>query len=248
MKYIVSILFILISLNYTNAQTKILKDNGAWLTLTNKIKISEKISISNVTQQRRVNFLKNTQGFLYSPSINYKISNRVTVGAGFMHYKYFTNGVSHASINKDEYRYYQDVTVNSMLGNFKINNRFRFEERVIDLINANVTPNVIDGSKYVNRFRYRIQATTNLVKLKNNTFILGKLSNETRIRFAGGGINEPDFDQNNFAALLGCKLLTNSTVWIGYGRYYYKIDASHYVSNNILHVNLSYNFDLTKKA
>lgn len=247
MKYIISILFILITLNYTNAQTEILKDNGSWLTLTNKIKVSEKISITNVTQQRRVNFLKNTQGFLYSPSINYKIAKKVTLGAGFMHFKYFPNGVSHASIKKDEYRFFQDLMVSSNLGNFKINNRFRFEERVIDLINTDVIPNTIDGSKYVNRFRYRIQATTNLFKLKNKKYILGKLSNEIRVRFAGGGINEPDFDQNNFAALFGYKLLPNSTVWMGYGRYYYKINATHYVSNNILHVNLSYDFDLTKK-
>ncbi len=248
MKYIISTILLLITINYTNAQTEILKDNGSWFTLTNKVKVSEKFYITNVTQQRRVNFLKNTQAFLLSPSINYQLAKNVSFGVGYMHYTYFTNGVSHASIKKDESRFFQDLVVNSKLKIFKISNRFRFEERVIDVINTSVTPNIIDGSKYVNRFRYRVQATTNLFKLKNEKYILGKLSNEIRIRFAGGGINEPNFDQNNFAALIGYKLLPNSTIWMGYGRYYFKKNAALYISNNILHLNLSYNFDLTKRT
>jgi hypothetical protein len=229
-----------------NAQTEIFKDNGSWFTLTNKIKVSEKLYITNVTQQRRVGFLKNTQAFLIAPSINYKISKNVSVGAGYMHYTYFPYGVIPTPIQKEETRFFQDLVLSSTLGNVKLSNRFRFEERVIELVNTNVNPNEIDGEKHANRFRYRIQATANLVKLKNDTYIMGRLSNEIRIRFETG-ISEPDFDQNNFAALLGYKLLPNSTVWLGYGRYYFRKNSALYNANNILHVNLSYDFDLTKK-
>lgn len=246
MKYIISTLFTFIIFNNLNAQTEVVKDYGSWLTLTNKIKVSEKFYITNVTEQRRVDFLKNTQAFLIAPSINYKISKNVSFGAGYMHYTYFPNGVLHASIKKEENRFFQDLIVGSSIGSFKINNRLRFEERVIDVINTSVNPNVIDGNKHTNRIRYRIQATTNLVKLKNETYIMGKLSNEIRIRF-GTGITEPDFDQNNFAALLGYKLLPNSTIWMGYGRYYFKKSSSLYNSNTILHINLSYDFDVTKR-
>ena len=246
MKYIISTLFILITINTLNAQTEVFKDNGTWFTLINKIKVSEKFYTTNVIEQRRVGFLKNTQAFLIAPSINYKVTKNVSFGAGFMHYTYFPNGVLPASIKKEETRFFQNLTLNSTVGNFKISNRFRFEERVIEVINTTINPNIIDGEKHVNRFRYRIQATTNLVKLKNETFIMGKLSNEIRIRF-GTGISEPDFDQNNFAALLGYKLLPNSTIWVGYGRYYFRKNSSLYNANNILHINLSYDFDLTKR-
>jgi len=247
MKYIISTFFIFITFNYVNAQTEIFNDNGSWFTFTNKIKVSEKFYITNVTQQRRVNFLKNTQAFLIAPSVNYKITKNVSFGAGYMHYTYFPNGVLPSTIKKEETRFFQDLLVNSSLGNIKVNIRFRFEQRVIDLINTNVIPNIIDGNKHANRFRYRLQATTNLMKLKNETFIMGRLSNEIRIRF-GTGISEPDFDQNNFAALLGYKLLPNSTIWMGYGRYYFRKNATLYKANNILHINLSYDFDLTKKG
>ena len=244
-KIAILILFILVVKN-VQSQTEILKDQGSWLTFTNKVKISNKFYFTNVIQQRRVRFLKETQGFLIAPSINYKLLNNVSVGAGYMFFKYFPNGVSHSPIHKNENRFFQQISLTSQVGKFKISNRLRFEERVIELINSNVTPNIIDGDKYVNRFRYRLQATTNLFKLKNEKYIMGKLSNEIRIRFANG-ITEPDFDQNNFEALLGYKLASNSTFWMGYGRYYSRKNSFKYVSNNILHVTLSYNFDISKK-
>jgi len=215
-------------------------------TLINTVKLSPKFYFTNVIQQRRVNFLKSTQGYLIAPSINYKLTNNVSIGAGYLFYKYFPNGVSHSSIHKNENRFYQHITLNSKFNKVSISNRFMFEERVIDLVNTNVSPNVIEGDTYVNRFKYRIQATTNLFKLKNEKYIKGKLSNEIRIRF-GNGITEPDFDQNNFKALLGYNLLSNSTIWVGYGRYYYRKNSTLYISNDILHVTLSYNFDISKK-
>ena len=238
---------VLLTIISVNSQTTILKDNGSWLTFTNKVKLSNKFYFTNVTQQRRVGFLKETQGYLIAPAINYKLSDNVSIGVGYLFYKYFPNGASHSSIHKNENRYFQDINLSSVVGKFSVSNRLMFEERVIELINTDVTPNVIDGDKYVNRFRYRLQVTTNLLKLKNEKYIMGKLSNEVRIRFAGGGIGEPDFDQNNFEALLGYKLLSNSVIWMGYGKYYFKSNSTQYVSENILHVTLSYDFDLAKK-
>ncbi len=247
MKKIIFTLIILSICGKINAQTETLKDNGSWFTFLNKLKVSEKIYIGNIVQQRNVNFLKNTQAIILASSINYRLSKYLSIGLGYLHYTSFPYGALHPSIKKKENRFFQNITLNSNVGKVKISNWLQFEERNIDLINSNVTPNVIEGDKYVNRIRYRIQASTNLLKLKNETFIMGKLSNEIRIRFAGGGISTPDFDQNNFAALLGYKLLPNSSVWIGYGRYYYRKNSELYISNNILHVNLSYDIDLTKK-
>jgi len=246
MKKITIVLFILFAVNTISAQTEILKDNGSWLTLVSSTKLSEKLNFTFLTQQRRVGFLENTQGFLYTPSISYKLTNNVSVGAGYLFYRYYTEGALHASINRDENRLFQFIALNTKAGKFKISQRFMFEERVVDHINSNVSPNVIEGNTYVNRIRYRVQATTNLFKLKNEKYIMGKLSNEVRVRFRGG-MAEPDFDQNNFEALLGYNVLSNSTIWVGYGRYYYKKNSTLYVLNNLLHVTLSYNFDITKK-
>ena len=244
-KLVVALIF-LMELTHLEAQTEILKDNGSWFTFSSKISVSNKLYVLNVIQQRRVGFLSNTQGFLFAPSINYYLNKNVSIGAGYLHYTYFTNGISHSPIKKEENRFFQHISIGSTIGKVIMNQRFRFEERVIDLINTNISPNIIDGTKYVNRFRYRIHATINLFKLKNNKHLLGRLSNEIRIRFSNG-IKAPDFDQNNFAALVGYKLLNNSSIWIGYGNYYFKKSSTNYVSNTILHVSLSYNFDIRKK-
>ena len=246
MKKIGLLILFILAINKVQSQTEILKDQGSWLTFTSSVKLSNKFYVSNVIQQRRVRFLKESQGLILSPSLNYKVSKNLSVGAGYLFYKYFPNGASHSSIHKNENRFFQQVSLSSQAGKFKISNRLRFEERVIELVNTSISPNIIDGDKYVNRLRYRLQATTNLFKLKNGNPIMGKLSNEIRIRFANG-ITEPDFDQNNFQALLGYKLASNSTIWTGYGRYYFRKNSSKYVSNNILHVTFSYNFDISKK-
>jgi hypothetical protein len=246
MKKLVLGLFILIAINNITAQTEILKDNGAWLTFSSKVTVSDKFFISNVFQQRRSDFLANTQGFFITPSLNYKITKGISVGVGYIYYKGFPEGAAHAPIHWAENSWYQSVSVSSSVGKINLNQRFMFEERTIDLIDANFSPNVIDGKKHVNRFRYRLQASFKMFKLKNDKFIMGKLSNETRIRFSDG-VSNPDFDQNNFCALLGYKLLNNSSVWMGYGRYYYKLNSSKYVASNLLHLNISYNIDLRKK-
>jgi hypothetical protein len=246
MKKISIVLFLLLALNKVNAQTEILKDNGSWITLANKITISDKLFISNVYQQRRVGFLNNIQGFFLTPSLNYKLTKNISVGAGYIYYKGFPSGEGHAPIHWTENSLFQLVSVSSKAGKINLNQRFMFEERTIDLINKNVTPNKIEGNKHVNRFRYRLQASFNMFKLKNEKYVMGKLSNEIRTRFSDGTKN-PDFDQNNFCALLGYKLLDNSSIWMGYGRYFYKMNSTKYIASNLLHVNLSYNIDLRKK-
>ena len=246
MKKLILSFFLFTAISSITAQTEILKDNGSWLTLSSKITVSDKFFVSGVYQQRRVDFLANTQGFFLTPSLNYNLTKGISVGVGYIYYKGFPEGVSHAPIHWTENSLYQTVSVSSSVGKINFNQRFMFEERTIDLINTTVTPNQVEGNKHVNRFRYRLQASFNMFKLKNDKFIMGKLSNELRVRFSDGVAN-PDFDQNNFCALLGYKLLDNSSFWMGYGRYYYKKNSSQYVASNLLHMNLSYNIDLRKK-
>jgi hypothetical protein len=247
MKNFILCLFLLLVIISANSQTTILKDKGSWLTLSNSVKLSDKVYFGSVIQMRRVGFFENTQGFLIMPGISYKLSKNISVGVGYLWYKYFTAGVLHSPINKEENRIWQHLTINSVLGKYKLNHRFMLEERFKDaIILNNESEYIIDGISYSQRFRYRMAVVFNLLKLKNNKIVLGKLSNEIRIRFQTG-LSEPDFDQNNLEALLGYQLLGNSKIWVGYGRFYYKANGTKFVSNNILHATLSCNFDITKK-
>lgn len=247
MKTIRLTILIFIILNSLNAQTTVLKDKGSWLTLTNNFKLSNKFSVSNVTQLRTVDFIQKNQAFLIQPGVSYKLNKNISVAAGYLLYTYYPNGAAHAPIKKYENRIWQNLVVNSTLGNLKLNQRFVFEQRFKDVIvQNNDNEYSIDGVSYSQRIRYRLEVTANLIKLHDDKIIYGKLSNETRIRF-GTGLTTPDFDQNNFAALIGYQLIENSKIWVGYGRYYYKSNATKFISNDILQLTLSYDVDFTKK-
>ena len=244
-KLIISLVVLFSIVSSINSQ-EILTENGSWFTLTNNITITEKWYVSSALQMRRVNFVKNIGANLFKPSLNYKINKRVSFGMGYVLFNSHPNGVNPASIKKGEERIWQHITFNSNLGKSKLSNRFVFEERFKDVINKNVQPNKIDGSTYAQRFRYRLLLSFNTFKLNNGKFLLAKISNEIRIRF-GTGLSQPDFDQNNFGAYLGFKLLENSKIWLGYGRDYYKSNAAKFISNDILHLGLSYDINLIKK-
>lgn len=246
MKKLFFALPLLIAIQDINAQTEFLKETGSWYTFTNKVKLSNKLYVANVSQMRRVGFVENIKVALIRPSLNYKLTKNVTIGAGYLFFRAYPNGVIHASITKDETRFWQHITLNSTFRKMKLSNRFMFEARFKDVVNTEVTPNVINGASYTQRIRYRLLSTFNVFKLKNDKFILGKVSNEIRIGFKTG-LSRPNFDQNNFYAYLGYQVLDTSKVWIGFGRNYFKKGSNRFLSEDVLHLALSYDFDLTKK-
>ncbi len=154
-----------------------------------------------------------------------------------MYLNYKSAGIRIPSLDYED-RIFQQVALNSSYGKIKIAQRFRFEERFKTKLDK--------SSSYANRFRYRINFDFNLVRLSNGKHLLGKISEEMRIRF-GSGLNKPEFDQNNFSALLGYKLFDNSKLYFGYGRDFYKSGKSDYWGDHLLHVVVNYNFDFSKK-
>ena len=98
--------------------------------------------------------------------------------------------------------------------------------------------NCLCSAQITNKFK--------IVNLKNDRFLLGKVSNELRIRFKSG-LSEPDYDQNNFRIYTGYQLLDNSSIWLGYGRDYYKVNSDLFVANDIFMVTVNYDFDLRRK-
>ncbi|WP_372752740.1 DUF2490 domain-containing protein [Mariniflexile sp.] len=229
------------------SQITVYKDQGVWFTLTNNVKFSETISIGNRLHFRTVDFLQQHQYVVIETGVNYKLNKNICFGVGYLLGTLYPSGQLHAPITKQENRIWQNLVITSAMGDTKLCHRFIFEQRFKDIVALNSNDEYkIEGVSYGQRIRYRLEITTNLLKMKNDKIIYGRISNETRIRF-GTGLKEPDFDQNNFAALLGYQLFSNSKAWVGYGKCYFKTNPTTFISNNILHVTLSYDIDLYKK-
>ncbi|MBG7630463.1 MAG: DUF2490 domain-containing protein [Bacteroidetes bacterium] len=233
-KYFLVCIFVF-TLQYTNAQEEKHNESGSWYTLVNKFKFSEKFSVSNVTQIRIVDFIENTRIFLVAPGVNYKLGKTATASAGYMYLNFSQEGIRIPSVDYEN-RLYEAVSFSSTFGKIKMNQRFMLEQRYLTKLNG--------SELYQNRFRYRINLDFNIAKFKNGKHLLGKVTEELRIRFASG-FDEPQFDQNNFGVFLGYQLLDNSKIYAGYQRNYYNLGD--YWGDHLLHIMFCYDFDFSKK-
>ena len=231
-----SLAFVLLVLSM---QAQEVQDNegGVWFTAINKFKFSEKVSVVSVAQWRFVEQMKYTRIFLVMPFINYKFSDKISAGLGYNYSNYSLAGIYPPSLDYES-RIWQHVTLFSEFGKVKMNQRFMFEERFKTKLNKD--------NVYTNRVRYRMNFDFNILKFKNNKYLLGNLSEEIRIRFSKG-LSNPNFDQNNFIASLGYQLLDNSKLYLGYRHDYYNAGNGIYWGDHIFNVLYSYNFDFTKK-
>jgi len=233
-KYLFGLILIL-SLNNIRAQEIDTNESGSWNTLVNKFKITENFYFSNVTQIRMVDFAEKARIFLIAPGANYKFGKSLTTSAGYIYINFYQEGIRIPSVDYEN-RIWEAISLSSTFGKIKMNQRFMLEQRNLHKLDKTTV--------YQNRFRYRINLDFNLFKLKNDKYILGKISEELRIR-SGSGFNEPEFDQNNFGVFLGYKLLDNSKIYAGYQRDYYK--GKDYWGDHLIHIMLTYDFDFTKK-
>lgn len=234
--YILSLLLVIVLYNL-NAQEVTKNESGTWVTANNNFKFSEKISVVSVVQWRFVEQMKYTRIFSVMPFVNYKFSDKISAGLGYNYSNYSLAGIYPSSLAYEN-RIWQHVTLFSSFGIVKMNQRFMFEERFkTNLDNENI---------YSNRFRYRMNFDFNLLKFKNNKYLLGQVSEEIRIRFSKG-ISDPNFGQNNFIVSLGYQLLDNSKLYLGYRHDYYNTGIGIYWGDNVFNVLFTYDFDFTKK-
>lgn len=232
-----TLVFTLLISSQSIGQSTESNEAGSWYTMTNKFQITDDIYFLNVAQLRQVEFIDHTRIWLLMPTINYKPTSNVIVGAGYAYLDFLQEGIRPPTLDF-EHRAVEHITLLSKFGNIKMNQRFMFEQRW--------KTNLNHETSYANRFRYRINLDAKLIPLSNNKYILGRLSEELRMRFKSG-FNAPEFDQNNFMALLGYELLPNSKIYMGYGRNLYQSGNGSYWGDHLLHVWFNYDFDLRKK-
>ena len=245
-KSAILLLFFALFFGEAHSQNTVLKDTGFWFQFSSKAKLSERFYVLNVFELRAVEFQKHVQGYFILSGLQYKINKNVHVGAGYLYFKFHSYGANHPVIPKEEHRIWQNVRCFSQIGNVKLAQRVVFEERFKDKIVIEDGQAVISGTTYAQRIRYRARMSFNLFQLKNDKFISARVEDEIRFRFKNG-LSNSSFDQNNLSLFVGYKLLPNSTILLGYGLDYFKIKSDKFLLNNTLRLNLSYNFDFTKK-
>lgn len=233
-KHLLSIMFFLIILRIQSQEVQN-NEGGLWFTAINKFNFFEKFSLQSLLQWRFVEQKNETRIFLVAPLLNYKINNSLVTGLGYNYSNYSIAGIHPPSFDYEN-RLWQHLTLFTKFRKLKMNQRFMFEERFKRTFN--------NEDIYSNRFRYRMNFDFNIVKLKKDKYLLGRFSEEFRIRFSKG-LSNPNFDQNNFIVSLGYQLFNNSKLYLGYRHDYYNSGNDIYWDDHILNIIYSYNFDFT---
>jgi len=184
-------------------------DLGSWNIVNLKYNHNEKWSIFGEAQLRSLKFYNNFHYYEYKGGINYKVYKNVklTLGAGsYQTYKEGGNFV--LPKNNDEFRIWPQVILFQLVGNLKIEQRYRAELRWTS-----------NGCR--NRFRYRLGVSYPFGK-ERNEYKPYQISTSNELFFTD---KEPYFERNRLLFLLNYKPSKATTIQIGYlHQFDYKIN------------------------
>jgi hypothetical protein len=160
--------FLLISLffgnlPYCSSQQLVI---GSWNVLNVKYTLSDKWSFFGESQIRSLKFYDHFHYYELKGGANYELKNgiRLTLGAG-TYQTYREGGDFVLPKNNDEFRIWPQVLLSQKIGKFKIEQRYRLENR-------------FTSSGYRNRYRYRLGLTVPIYHAKNNFSVALNINNE----------------------------------------------------------------------
>ena len=214
---ILLLFFIFISNNQANAQEQRISDNNSigWIGTFGNVKINKLFSLHAEYQWRRTNVIKNQQQHLVRTGLQYKISNDVTILAGYAYVYSSPYGDYPAPLPFPEHRSFQQAIIKSKIGKATLINRFRLEQRWVG--QKEITePQKISKWIYTNRARYFFRCTMPIINNAENLNILYTgIQNEIFIGF-GKNVGVNIFDQNRLGIIIGHTIDKNISIEGGY--------------------------------
>lgn len=199
MKKLITLLVLVISTQFAQAQNDGQQDLGSWAMLFTKNRISEKMSIHAEAQYRNYEFGSNFNQLLLRTALNYDISDQAMASFG---YGYIATDTSfeepEGEENVTENRIYQQLVLRNNIGKLKFSHRYRLEQRFIN--------RPITGNDTEHRARYFLRLTYPL----SERFYLTAYD-EVFIN-----LQAPTFGQNRLYGALGVNLNANMRFETGF--------------------------------
>lgn len=176
------------------------KDFGSWNVINTKMTLSSKLGLFNELQLRSQSFYNNHFYYEIKGGISYSLNKNSSLLVGTGKYITYTDGGSFKSpITANEFRLWQQLTMNQYLERIKFEHRYRVEQRWFK-------------TGYRNRFRYRLNVAVpiNNKKMGPKTFYLAAFEEIFLTNRA------PYFERNRFFAGAGYQLSKYLTIQPGY--------------------------------
>lgn len=213
MKNVLLLAVVVLFTKQTSAQAQF----SGWLATFNTFKTGKKTSIHSDIQWRSGDEFKFTQTLLLRAGLNYHLTKRSTLSAGYAFIHNYRN-MGGADGYVPEHRIWEQFVYSHKLSRVNISHRFRLEQRFLSktIVDNNELKN--DGSLYANRFRYFIR---NILPLNNQpAFSKGMfvaLQNEVFLNFGNKQhVNGKTFDQNRLYGAVGYRFRKQFDLEAGY--------------------------------
>lgn len=176
------------------------KDFGSWNVLNTELTLSDKWGVYNELQLRSQSFYDNHFYYEVKGGVSYSINKNFTFLLGIGKYITYTDGGSFKKpVSANEFRFWQQLTMNHYLERIKFEHRYRVEQRWFK-------------TGYRNRFRYRLNAAVplNNTKMGPKTFYLSSFNEVFLTNKA------PYFERNRFFFGTGYQLSKTFAIQPGY--------------------------------
>lgn len=203
---------------------------GSWNITNLKINIDEQWSLMGEAQLRSLKFYDHFHYYEFKTALNYNIDKNFSTSIGIGKYNTFSEGGNFLSpLQSDEVRTFGQLTMKQYLSFLKFDHRYRAEQR-------------FTTKGYRNRFRYRLNLTVPINKLKIETGTI-YLNTWDEIFLTDQG---PHFERNRLFMGIGYQLNDNLIVQTGY-IYQFDFKLNDEIGRDFLQVSLQYELDILNK-
>jgi hypothetical protein len=201
-----------IACGQTNGLKQIDTNGGAWVMYIGDHPIAPKWNVHLEGQLRRIGpFTRGQQSFV-RPALTYKVNPKLWISSGYLYAESYRYGDFPVSETYPEHRIYQELLVRTPIKRFGFDQRYRFEERFVELTNAQGRTG---DWQYRNRLRafYRVTIPTPNPKLYVTFYA------EPFIPVAPN--RGPNFvEQNRAYGAIGIRLNPENRIELGYMHQY----------------------------
>lgn len=154
--------------------------------------------------------------------------------------------IENENFNWPELRPHLDLTLKSRFNRIALEQRARVEARFFQNLNQS-SDGLAEGFHFRTfRFRYRLQATIPIAKIKGEKSLKLKIADEIMGQ-AGGKLEDLSFDQNRISADASLDLTPNLQVEIGYVYWHQAIPSGGSLDQHIFRTYLRHRIDLRRK-
>ena len=230
---------------HAQSQPEVYGDNDVWFLLLNKTDLSDRWSLFNEVHLRRHQWLAQQEQFLLRPAVNYAFNDAVVATVGYTYIRTGQYGQYPLPVDVPENNVWEQITLShNITKQVAIHHRYRIEHRWIGAIaQDNLFPPRVDGTRFAQRFRYRLTANFPIVKTDAGTRLYGHVFDELWVNLRDE-LHVMNFDRNWIYLGLGYRFSPETRLEVAFlDQWINHPAANRYEHNPTLQFTFAYDID-----